>query len=129
MSSPAPSDISQNNAEMLKKQCCEMQWRHEEEEQSLLRLQEAAEAHCAKHVAQKARREVEAKAKEEAKKQRIVEKKKLEYIQRLCDNMLEEEAALLEGAEGSQVMGSKCKEIATGDKKEQWSSKKAKGKQ
>jgi len=80
-------------------------------------------------VAQKARREVEAKAKEEAKKQRIVEKKKLEYIQRLCDNMLEEEAALLEGAEGSQVMGSKCKEIATGDKKEQWSSKKAKGKQ
>jgi len=36
----------------------------------------------AKHAAQKARREVEAKAKEETKKQRIVEKKKkLEYIQ------------------------------------------------
>jgi len=32
-------------------------------------------------VAQKARREAEAKAKEEAKKWRIVEKKKLEYIQ------------------------------------------------
>jgi len=29
--------------------------------------------------------------------------------------VLEEEAALLEGAEGSQVAGSKHKEIATGD--------------
>jgi len=45
-------------------------------------LQEAAEACCAEYVAQKARREVEAKAKEEAKKWRITEeKKKLEYIQ------------------------------------------------
>ena len=43
--------------------------------------------------------------------------------------MLEEEAALLEGAEGSQVAGSKCKEIATGDKEVQWPSKKARGKQ
>jgi len=44
-------------------------------------LQEVAEAHCAEHAAQKARREVEAKAKKEAKKQRIAEeKKKLEYI-------------------------------------------------
>jgi len=33
--------------------------------------------------------------------------------------VLEEEAALLKGAEGSQVTGSKHKEIATGDKKEQ----------
>jgi len=31
MSSPTHSDISQNNAEMLKKQHCEMQWQHEEE--------------------------------------------------------------------------------------------------
>jgi len=44
-------------------------------------LQEAVEACCAEHVAQKARREAEAKAKEEAKKWRIAEKKKLEYIQ------------------------------------------------
>jgi len=45
-------------------------------------LQEAVEAHCAEHTAQKTRREVEAKAKEEAKKQRIAEEKeKLEYIQ------------------------------------------------
>ena len=43
--------------------------------------------------------------------------------------MLEEEAALLEGAEGSQVMGSKYKEVATRDEKGQWPSKKAKGKQ
>ena len=41
--------------------------------------------------------------------------------------MLEEEAALLEEAEGSQVMGSKRKEIATGDKKVQRPSKKATG--
>ena len=43
--------------------------------------------------------------------------------------MLEEEATLLEGAEGSQVMGSKCKEVATGDKEVQQPSKKARGKQ
>ena len=43
--------------------------------------------------------------------------------------MLEEEAALLEGAEGFQVMGSKCKEVVTEDGEEQQSSKKARGKQ
>ena len=43
--------------------------------------------------------------------------------------MLEKEAALLKGAEGSQVVGFKHKEIAAGDKEEQWSSKKAKRKQ
>ena len=42
--------------------------------------------------------------------------------------MLEEEAALLEGAEGSQVVGSKRKEIAAGGEEEQWPSKKARGK-
>jgi len=42
--------------------------------------------------------------------------------------VLEEEATLLEGAEGSQVMGSKRKEVATGDEEEQWPSKKARGK-
>ena len=53
-------------------------------------------------MAQKARREAETKAKKETKKQRIVEeKKKLEYIQQLWDEVLEEEAVLLEGAEGS----------------------------
>ena len=43
--------------------------------------------------------------------------------------MLEKEAALLEGAEGSQVMGSKRKEVAAGDEEVQWPSKKARGKQ
>ena len=43
--------------------------------------------------------------------------------------MLEEEAVLLEGAEGSQIAGSKCKEVATRDEEGQWPSKKAKGKQ
>jgi len=43
--------------------------------------------------------------------------------------VLEEEAILLEGAEGSQVMGSKHKEVATRDKKGQQLSKKAKEKQ
>ena len=43
--------------------------------------------------------------------------------------MLEEEATLLEGAEGSQVAGSKHKEVATGDKEGQRPSKKARGKQ
>jgi len=93
-------------------------------------LQEAAEACHAECAAQKARREAKAKAKEEAKKQRIVEKKKkLEYIQQLWDKVLEKEAAILEGAEGFQVVGSKHKEVATRDKEGQWPSKKAKGKQ
>ena len=68
MSSPAHSDVSQNDAEMLEEQRRQMQRRHEEEQQSLLRLQEAAEACCAERVAQKARREAEAKAKEEAER-------------------------------------------------------------
>ena len=53
----------------------------------------------------------------------------VEYLQRLQDEVLEEEAALLEEAEGSQVAGSKRKEIAAGDEEEQRPSKKARGKQ
>ena len=56
-------------------------------------------------------------------------KRTMEYLQWLRDEVLEKEATLLEGAEGSQAVGSKCKEIATGDKKEQRPSKKARGKQ
>ena len=52
----------------------------------------------------------------------------LESLQWLQDEMLEKETALLEGAEESQVARSKRKEIATGDKKGQWLSKKAKEK-
>ena len=73
-------------------------------------------------------------AKEEAERQRVAEeeerkKRTREYLQRLQDEMLEEEAALLERAEGSQATGSKRKEVATGDEEEQWPSKKARGKQ
>ena len=42
--------------------------------------------------------------------------------------MLEEETALLEGAERFQVTGSKRKEVATGDEEEQWPFKKARKK-
>ena len=53
----------------------------------------------------------------------------MEYLQWLRDEVLEEEATLLEGAEGSQVTGSKHKEVAAGDEEEQWPSKKAREKQ
>ena len=57
-------------------------------------------------MAQKARREAEEKAQEEAKRQRAVEEEErkrriVEYLQWLRDEVLEEEAALLEGAERS----------------------------
>ena len=90
--------------------------------------------HWAKHTAQKARREVEKNAREEAERQRVVEEEErkrrmVEYLQWLQDKMLEKEAALLEGAEGSQVMESKCKEITTRNEEGQQPSKKAKEKQ
>jgi len=85
-------------------------------------------------MAQKARREVEEKAWEEAEKQRVAEEEErkrrtMEYLQRLRDEVLEEEATLLEGAEGSQIMGSKHKEVAARDEEVQRPSKKARGKQ
>ena len=134
MSSPVPSDISQNDAEILEKQWQEMQWRHKEEQQLLAQLEEVAKLHWAECMAQKARREVEAKTKEEAERQRVAEeeerkKRMREYLQRLWDEVLEKEAALLKGAEGSQVVGSKRKEVAAGDEEEQQPSKKARGKQ
>ena len=87
------------------------------------------EAYRAERAAQKARREVKAKAKKEAEKWRIAEeKKKLEYIQQFQDKMLEKEAVLLEGAEESQVVESKHKNIATGDEKGQRPTKKTRGK-
>jgi len=127
MSSPAPSDISQNDAEILEKQWQEMQW-------LLVQLEEAAKLRQAERAAQKARREVEEKAQEEAEKQRVAEEEErkrrmMEYLQRLRDKVLEEEAVLLEGAEGFQVAGSKRKEVATGDEEVQRPSKKARGKQ
>ena len=83
-----------------------MQRRHEEEQQLLAQLEEVAKLHRAERAAQKARREAEAKAKEEAERQRVAEeeerkKRMMEYLQQLRDEVLEEEAALLEGVEGS----------------------------
>ena len=76
---------------------------------------------------------MEAKAKEETERQRVAEEEERkrrtrEYLQWLRDEVLEEEAALLKGAEGSQVVGSKRKEVATGGEEKQWPSKKARGK-
>ena len=62
MSSPTPSNISQNDAKVLEKQQQEMQRRHEEEQQLLVQLEEAAKLHRAEHAAQKARREAKEKA-------------------------------------------------------------------
>ena len=83
MSSPTSFDISQNDTEILEKQ---MQWRHEKEQRLLVQLEEAAKLHQAEHVAQKARREVEEKAQEEAERQRVVEEEErkrrmVEYLQ------------------------------------------------
>ena len=71
-------------------------------------------------MAQKLRKGAKAKVREEVKRRRVAEEKKkkrrmLEYLQQLWDEMLEEDTALLEGAEGSQIVGSKCKEIASRD--------------
>ena len=80
-----------------------------------------AKLHWVEYMAQKARREVEEKTWKKAKRQRVVEEKErkrrtMEYLQQLWDKVLEEEAALLEGAEGSQIAGSKHKDIAAKDK-------------
>jgi len=87
-------------------------------------------AECA---AQKARREAEEKAWKEAERQRVVEEEErkrrmMVYLQWLQNKMLEKEAILLEEAEGSQVTGSKYKEVTTRDKEGQWPSKKTRGK-
>ena len=51
MSSPAHSNILQNNAEILEKQWQEMQQRYEEQQQLLLQLEEVARLHRAEHTA------------------------------------------------------------------------------
>jgi len=51
MSSPASSNISQNNAEILKKQWQEMQQRHKKQQQLLAQLKEAAKLCRAEHMA------------------------------------------------------------------------------
>ena len=133
MSSSTPSDILQNDAKVLEKQQQEIQRRYEEEEQLLIQLEEVAKLHQAEYVAQKARKKAETKVREEVKRRRVAEeeekkKKMLEYFQQLWNKMLKEEAALLEDVERSYVIGFKCKEITSGDKKGHQPSKKAKEK-
>jgi len=74
----------------------------------------------AKHAAQKIRKEAETKARKEVERRRVAEEEKkkkriLEYLQQLWDKVLEKEATLFEGIEGSQVIGSKHKEVISGD--------------
>ena len=93
-----------------------------------------AKLYQAKYAVQKARREAEAKASKEVKRRRVAEEKEkkkriLEYFQQLQNKVLEEEAALLEDTKGSQVAGSKYKEVAFRDEEEQQPFKKARGKQ
>ena len=112
MFSSTYSNILQDDTKIFKKQ-----W-------LLVQLEEVAKLRQAKHTAQKARREVEEKAQKKAERQRVAEKeerkrKTVEYLQWLQDEVLEEEATLLEGAERSQVAGSKHKKIAAGDEEEQ----------
>jgi len=71
-----PSNISQNDTEILEKQWQEMQQWHEEKQWLLVQLEEAAKLHQAEHAAQKTRRKVEEKTQEEAKRQRVMEEEK-----------------------------------------------------
>jgi len=85
MFSPTLSNIFQNDAKVLEKQQQEIQWRHKEEQWLLIQLEEAAKLHQAKHVAQKARKEAETKARKKSERRRVMEEKKkkkriLEYL-------------------------------------------------
>ena len=76
---------------------------------------------------------MEEKAHEKAERQRVAEKEErkrrtVEYLQQLQDEVLEEETTLLEGAEGSQVAGSKYKKVIARDEEGQRLSKKARRK-
>jgi len=55
----------------------------------------------------------------QGEKQRLVEeekkKKQLEYLQQLQDKVLVENNVLLEDTEGSQIIGSKYKEVVSRD--------------
>jgi len=70
---------------MLKEQQQEMQRRHKEKQQLQTQSEGTVEAYCIKCMAQKAKRVIKAKEREDAEKRRIVKekKKRLEYIQQL----------------------------------------------
>ena len=133
MSSPTLSNISQNDAKVLKKQWQKKQQRYKKQQQLLVQLEEIAKSCRTKHVAQKARKEAEAKAREEAKRRSVAEEEKkkriLEYIQQLWNKVLEEDTTLLEGTKRSQIVGPKYKKASLGDNVDHQPSKKTKGKQ
>ena len=86
MSSPAHSDILQDDAKILEKQWQEMQWRHEEEQWLLVQIEEVAKLCWTECVAQKTRREVDKKSREKAERQRVVKEEErkrrtVEYLQ------------------------------------------------
>ena len=84
MSSPIPSDISQNDTEILEEQHCKIQRRHKKKQQLQAHLEEVAETYHIEHTAQKARKAVEAKTREKVEKWRIAEeeerKKWMKYL-------------------------------------------------
>jgi len=82
MSSPAYSDISQDDAKILEKQWQEMQWRHEEKQWLLVQMEEVAKLCRTECVAQKTRREVDKKSREKAERQRVVEEEEREKGER-----------------------------------------------
>ena len=79
-------------------------------------------------MAQKTRKKVETKVREEAKKRRVVKEKKkkkrtLEYFQQLQNKVLADDT------KRSQIMESKYKKVPLGDNRDHQSSKQAKEKQ
>ena len=62
---------------------------------------------------------VKAKVREKAEKWKITEEKKkkkwIEYLQQLWDKIVAEDIILLESTEGSQIMGTKYKEVNSED--------------
>jgi len=128
MSSPAHSDISQNDAECSRSSTV----RYNDSMRSssspsfdYKRQQKPVmQSVWLRKPGEKWRPKLRKRVAEEEEKK----KRTMEYLQQLQDEVLEEEAALLEGAEGSQVVGSKCKGVAAGDEEEQQPSKKAREK-
>ena len=72
----------------------------------MLQLKEVAKLYWAEHMAQKVRREAEAKTRKEAERKRVAEeeekkKRTLEYLQQLWNEVLKEEVTFLKSTEGS----------------------------
>ena len=84
MSFPTLSNISQHDVNIP-----EIQQQHEKEQQLLVHLEEVVETYHVKCIAQKARREVKAKTREEAKKTEAYRREKEEETVRVYPTTLE----------------------------------------